>query len=368
MRIALVVERFEPSGGGVEHAVWQIARGLADSGDEVHVIARRAVDCPHVTVHHIPVPEFWQPLRVVQFSKRAHNAQRHAAFDIVHSFSRTIHQNVFHAGGGSHADYMRRNYSWGGAAARRLSPRHAVLLSMERRIFSDPKQTIQCVSEMVRKEIINRYGIPSTRLPVIHYGVDPDHFDPDRNSAIRPTLRSQWNAVDATVWLLAGSGWHRKGLDTALKALAQTREKNSHLWIAGRDSPRPWKKQAEKLGVGNRVRFLGPRDDLEKIYAAADGLLLPTRYDAFGLVCLEAAASGIPVITSRAAGAAELLADAGTVLENPEDVTGFAEAMDQLSDPNRRAQLGNVGRRRAQNHDWTSHVQRLRALYGRIRP
>ena len=367
MRIALVVERFEPSGGGVEHAVWQIARGLADSGDEVHVIARRAADCRHVTLHRVSVPAFWQPVRVSRFSKRAGEEQRRSTFDIVHSFSRTRHQDVFHAGGGSHADYMRRNYGRVGSTARRLSPRHAVLLAIERRIFSDPSQTIQCVSEMVRSEIALRYGIPSTRLPVIHYGVDPHRFDPNRNASARPTLRSQWGAVDATVWLLAGSGWHRKGLDTALAALARTRDETAQLWIAGRDATPSWQRRADRLGVGSRIRFLGPRGDIEQIYAAADGLLLPTRYDAFGLVCLEAAASGIPVITSGAAGAAELLQDAGSVVSDPEDISGFAEAMDRLSDPKLRARLGNVGRQRAQDHDWPSHVGKLRSLYARIR-
>lgn len=366
MRIALVVERFEPS-GGVESAVWHIAEGLAEAGDEVHVVARRAIECKHVTLHHVPVSDFWQPVRVSRFSSQAHKELRDSRFDIVHSFSRTRHQDVFHAGGGSHADYMRRNYGRAGATARRLSPRHAVLLSIERRIFRDPNQTIQCVSEMVRNEITLRYGTPSTRLPVIHYGVDTRRFDPDRNAHMRPALRSELGAIDATVWLLAGSGWHRKGLDTALEALSRTQDERAQLWVAGRDTPRAWERRAERLGVGSRVRFLGPRDDIENLYVAADGLLLPTRYDAFGLVCLEAAAAGIPVLTSGTAGAAELLADAGSVIEDPEDVTGFVEAMDRCADPNVRARFGNTGRLRAQEHDWTAHVRKLRALYSRVR-
>ncbi len=161
MRIALVVERFEPAGGGVEHAVWQIAHGLAQAGDEVHVIARRTAPCKAVTLHPVSVPSFWQPLRVSAFSRRAGREARRAGhgFDVVHGFSRTVHQDVFHAGGGSHAHYMARTYGKFGATLRRASPRHAALLGLERRIFADRSQTVQCVSEMVRAEICQRFGV-----------------------------------------------------------------------------------------------------------------------------------------------------------------------------------------------------------------
>ena len=140
------------------------------------------------------------------------------------------------------------------------------------------------------------------------------------------------------------------------------------LWVAGSDAIAPWQRLAARLGVAERVRFVGARNDLERFYAAADGLLLPTRYDAFGLVCLEAAAAGIPIVTSRAAGAAELLAEAGAIVEDPEDAAGFAAQLDRLSDPSLRARLGASGRSLAAEHGWDLHVERLRALYRRVRP
>ena len=118
--------------------------------------------------------------------------------------------------------------------------------------------------------------------------------------------------------------------------------------------------------MAERVRFLGPRTDLERVYAACDGLLLPTRYDAFGLVCLEAAAAGRPVVTSATAGASELVADAGVVVDDAEDAAGFAAALDTLSDPARRHELGEAGRVVAQQHGWKSHVETLRALYAQV--
>jgi UDP-glucose:(heptosyl)LPS alpha-1,3-glucosyltransferase len=371
MRVALVVERFEPAGGGIEHAVWQIAHGLARAGDEVHVIARRGSDSRAATLHRVEVPSFWQPLRVARFSQRAGAEARREAhgFEIVHSFSRTVEQDIFHAGGGSHAHYMKRAYGGLGATLRRASPRHAALLGLERRIFADQTQTVQCVSEMVRSEIAERFGVSPGRMTVIPYGVDLDRFqpgDPDKRGSDSEDLRQQLSAGDATVWLLAGSGWRRKGLDTALRALALSGDARAHLWIAGSDAPAPWQRLAGKLGVAARVHFLGARRDIEVVYRAADALLLPTRYDAFGLVCLEASACGLPVVTSGAAGAAELVAKAGSVIADPEDVQGFADAMERLSDASLRRRLGEIGVEIAASNDWDAHVQKLRALYRKV--
>lgn len=366
MRIALVVERFEPSGGGVERVVWRVAHGLAEAGDEVHVIAARAVDSSAIQLRRVSVPTFWQPLRVAAFARRVGKLVRQERFDVVHSFSRTLQQDVFHGGGGCHAEYMRSTYGRLGAASRRLSPRHALLLEIERRIFNDPNQIVQCVSGMVRDEITARYGVPAQRLPVVPNAVDAEHFAPEPHARARQEERAHLRASDATVWLLAGSGWRRKGLDTALRALAQAGDRDAQLWVAGHDDVEPWLRLADRLGVTDRVRFLGARSDVERVYAAADGLLLPTRYDAFGLVLLEAAAAGLPVVTSGRAGAAELFETGATVVADPEDVAGFARAIDALADPRLRATLGEEGRRIAQRHGWKPHVEALRSLYAQV--
>jgi len=363
MRIALVVERFEPRGGGVESAAWQIAHGLASAGDDVHVFSRQAGDTSAVTLHRVSASAFWQPLRVVLFSSRTQRALRGSTFDVVHSFSRTRRQDIFHAGGGSHAEYMRLTYGFLGALLRRASPRHALQLSFERRIFADPRQLIQCVSPMVRNDIARGYGVPQERLVVIPYGVDSQQFSPENHRSEREGIRRQWSAGRNTVWLLAGSGWHRKGLDTALRALAACEPRSQVLWVAGRDRTRAWRRLADRLGVADRVHFLGARTDMPRIYAAADGLILPTRYDAFGLVLLEAAASGLPVITSGSAGAASFLASAGVVIPQAGDVDGFTSALNRLANPTQRRKLGDRGREIALRHGWPDTIDQLRTLY-----
>lgn len=368
-RIALVVERFEPRGGGVEGVAWNVAHGLAAAGDEVVVVARRArpPEREGVRVERVFAPAAWQPARVLLFSRAAARAGRAARCDLVHSFSRTRRQDVYRAGGGSHADYMERAYGRAGARARRASPRHAVLLAIEARVFADPSQTIQCNSQMVSEALRDRHGVPEARLVVIENGVDLGRFHPALREGERARVRAEIGAApEVPAWLLAGSELHRKGCDTALRALAAGGPGDAELWVCGRDEPGPWRALAEGMGVAGRVRFLGPRGDLERVYAAADALLLPTRYDAFANVCLEAAASGLPVVTSGANGAARWLGDAGLVVEDPEDAAGFAKALGTLADPALRARLGAAARARAETRSWARHVEELRALYARL--
>lgn len=356
MKIALVIERFEPAGGGMEAVAWQVAHGLARAGDEVHVVARRAVESHAVSLRLVDVRSRWQPLRVSHFARAAAQAAPRADFDVVHAFSRTLEQDLYRAGGGSHADYMERVYPAWGRRLRRWTPRHARLLGIEQRIFEDESQMIQCGSELVRGEIAGRFGVPERRLATIYNGVDSARFRP-----------SEGPALDAApVWLFAGSGWRRKGLDTALAALAAG-PKEARLQVAGRDATPAWERMAAGLGIADRVSFLGPQSDMATLYTQVDGLLLPTRYDAFANVCLEAAASGLPVVTSGTNGSSELLRDAAVVVQDPEDVTGFAAALERLADSALRAEFGRRARTIAESHDWASHIDQLRDLYRKLR-
>ncbi|MCG8587857.1 MAG: glycosyltransferase family 4 protein [Proteobacteria bacterium] len=361
MRIGLVVERFDPRGGGVEQAAWETAHALAEAGDDVQVVARRAART-RLAVHRVSVSEGWQPWRVLAFSRRAHRLLERLGVEFVHSFARTRHQHLYRAGGGSHAAYMARTYGPVGCALRRASPRHAVLLRLEAGVFGDAAQRIQCASSRVRDEIADRYGVAADRFAVLPNGVDTERFHPTRHAAAARALRQQEGGPQRA-WLFAGSGWRRKGLDTALRALAAEGDPETHLWVAGRDAPGPWQTRAQSLGLAGRVRFLGERDDLEVVLAAADGLLLPTRYDAFANVCLEAAASARAVVTSGVSGSAEWLGEGARVVTNPEDADGFAQALASLAAPEPRAAMGETGRKRARELTWQAHAERLRRLY-----
>ncbi|MCP5059685.1 MAG: glycosyltransferase family 4 protein [bacterium] len=365
MRIALVIERFEP-GGGVEGAAWATAHALHAEGDDVHVVCRRGAAPAGPTPRLVRVSASWQPWRVLSFSRAAATSAPRGEYDAVHAFSRTRHQDVYRTGGGCHAAYMERAYGAVGASWRRFTPRHATILRIEGAVFRDTSQWVQCNSDMVRSEILDRYPVDPERIVVIPNGVDLERFRPHTDPTERDALRQELDSADRLVWLLVGHGHRRKGIDTAIRALAGLPEQTSVLWIAGREQE-PARALAAELGVADRVRLLGRERDPAELYAAADAFILPTRYDAFANVCLEAAASGLPVVTSGANGAAAWLGEAGLVVTNPEDVEGFSEALARLADAETRVALGGAARAKAETRSWADHVRDLHALYAKVK-
>ena len=123
---------------------------------------------------------------------------------------------------------------------------------------------------------------------------------------------SRWPCLRATFARL------RKNLDTVLQALVGA--SGVHLAVVGAREGSPYPALAERLGVADRVHFLGFRRDMAQIMQAVDIFVFPSRYEPFGIVVLEAMASGVPVILAATVGAAEVVTpDCGVVLPDPED-------------------------------------------------
>jgi UDP-glucose:(heptosyl)LPS alpha-1,3-glucosyltransferase len=361
MRAAIAIESFRPGPGGVEAAAFALATELGRRGVELTVLCREAVpDAPvGVRVQRLGGPTFWQPLRVLAFSRRAARAAAGLELDVVQTFSRTRHQDVYRAGGGSHAAYMERVYARPGL--QRFSPRHALLLAIEAAVFADASQIVLCNSRFVADEIARRHGVPPGRLEVIYNGVDLERFHPRLRAAAALRLRTELG-VDGPVALFAGSGFARKGLDRAIAGLARSGAKGT-LLVAGAGDAADFRAQAESLGVGARVRFLGLRADLPALCAAADLFVLPTRYDPFANACLEAMAAGAPVATTLDNGAAELIEPGTSGFLCADD---FAPAFRALEDPARLREMGASARRTAERFTWSAHADAVLALWGRL--
>jgi UDP-glucose:(heptosyl)LPS alpha-1,3-glucosyltransferase len=151
-----------------------------------------------------------------------------------------------------------------------------------------------------------------------------------------------------------------------MHALARPEVGSHRLWIAGRDDVGPWKRRATRLGIADRVRFLGVRRDLDVLYQAVDAMVLPTRYDPFANVTLEAAASGLAIVTSSANGAAEWLGDAVRVVEDIDDPAALASALAGFNDSDERQKAGEILALKVREFGWARHVERLEEEYDRI--
>src|SRR5207248_2812450 len=228
-------------------------------------------------------------------------------------------QDVYRAGEGAHRAYLEAMASRGG---RRVH--HAVTLALERRVFARTPQIV-AISRRSADDIARHYAVPPPRLSVVYNGVDLERFPPALRARHRDAARADAD-VPATAYamLFAGSGFERKGLSTAIRALAHLGDGGARLLVLGRGDAAPYRRLAGELGVAGRVVWLGARPDIERWYAAADVLVLPTRYEPFGNVHLEALASGLPVVTSAVAGGAEVVDDRCGAVVASDDAAGFA--------------------------------------------
>jgi len=361
-----LIERFIPAAGGVENFAWHVAHELLRQGEEVSVVARASDPSSEVPVEPLRVPTAWQPARVLAFTSGAARRVRSKPFEVVHSFARTHFQDLYRAGGGSHHDYLRRNHLGASLSLRHFSPRHRVLLALEERVFRRSNQRIQCASRLVADALQRDHGVDPSRILLLPNAVHAEDFSNPRARADGLRLRAQLDPEAERIWLLAGSGWRRKGLETALKALARNGDEGARLWVAGRDDPSPWRRKASALGITDHVRFLGLRSDMPAVYAAADAAILPTRYDPFANATLEAAAAGLPIVTTAANGASEWLASDAFVIAEPHDDQAFASALSALTDVDSRLARGERLAQRAREFDFPSHVRALRAEYSAI--
>lgn len=193
---------------------------------------------------------------------------------------------------------------------------------------------------------VERLSTPSFWQPlrVRAFDRNVERFAPERHRDDRQAIRTEFGTGDATVWLFVGSGWQRKGLDIAIEALAGVEDANTQLWVVGRDHPRRWRKLARRLGVESRTRFLGECKDLERYYAAA----------------------GLPVVTSKNAGASERFESCGRVVHDCANPLAYAQVMNDLAGKEPRAELGAKALSMARQHDWGRHVAKLRALDLRV--
>ncbi len=259
-----------------------------------------------------------------QFIAGAEAVLRRENFDCVLSLERGVPADVYRAGDGVHAAWIANWRRWGRWWKRLFAGRgafHAALLAADRSSL-DPGRTRRVIvnSEMVRDEIVARFAFPRDRIHLVRNGLEVDRF----RSGNRQRLREAWQIPgEACVLFFAGSGWERKGLAWLRRAVAGLPREHFVLIVAGRGR-RPWH-------PGANERYVGPltRSEMPDALAAADLLVFPTLYDPCANACLEALAAGLPVITTRQNGAAELIAEGinGSVVASPDRTRELATAI-----------------------------------------
>jgi UDP-glucose:(heptosyl)LPS alpha-1,3-glucosyltransferase len=315
MRVAFIRQRYNPF-GGAERFVERAAAALRAQGAAITVIAR---DWSSVEGAAMPDLVRCDPFHVGRlwrdrsFAATVCRLVARGHYDLVQSHERLDCCDVYRAGDGVHAQWLENRARVRSAAARALdalNPYHAYVVAAERRMFASAGlRAVICNSRMVRDEIVRRFGVPAEKLHVVYNGIDLERFHPRLRDEHRAAQRGLLGVRgDEPVYLLVGSGFERKGAAPLLDAFARLGPSGGRLVIVGKDRlQRAMERRAAAAGVARRVTFTGGKADVRPYYAAADCFVLPTLYDPFPNAAIEALACGLPVVTSTASGAAELI-------------------------------------------------------------
>jgi UDP-glucose:(heptosyl)LPS alpha-1,3-glucosyltransferase len=360
MKVAVVCRPFSFH-GGVETATAGLLHALLAAGHEVELISTaRQPDVPGVPVRRVPVLRHPSVLRLLSFALAARRAGRRGGYDIVQSHERGLSQDVYRAGEGSHRAYLEAMGRHAG-----LDPHHRVVCALERRIFRlRAARHIVAISAGGKAEIQERYDTDPEHLTVVYNGVDLERFHPDNRARHRASTRAALG-ITARAWmaLFVGSGFERKGLGPLLSAFARMADEDSRLVVAGKGNVPRYQALAARLGIDEQVTWTGPQRDVEKLYAAADVVALPARYEPFGNVHLEALASGVPVLSSARAGGSELIraGDNGWVVDDVIPAR-IADGLDRLRDGD-PVRLSEAARRSAEPFTYAAQMDGLAAVY-----
>ena len=383
LKIAIVLDRLLPSRGGESYFSW-LAQELCERGHEVHVFSRvtEETDGKKYQIHHIPVWRYPRSLRVLSFLRNSARAIQLYDLDIIHGVEGTLVMNIFNPHEGVEKAYLKQEFLSISNRAhylykflkRYLTPYHYLKVWIQKRQYlSSRVKRIIAISEMVKRDIVQYYGIPEGRITVVFNCVDLDRFHPSNREICRNPKRKALG-IDPGILLLTfvSNNYRLKGIVPLLHALALLRQRFQKtplgLLILGRGQKGRYFKLARSLGISDLVYFLGSVEKIEQYYAASDIYVHPTYYDSCSLAVLEALASGLPVITSRFNGAADIIIsnEGGVVLENPADIETLADSIAYYFDAERREKARLITRRWMEQYSPDGHIKKMLGIYYEI--
>jgi UDP-glucose:(heptosyl)LPS alpha-1,3-glucosyltransferase len=370
-----MISRYYNRQGGTSRCLAELAE-RAGREHAVDVFAHEILDGEDAPVRFVGVPMRLRPLwaQGPTFERAVKERLDGRAYDVVHAHEGANVGADIYTAHSCYAAWLRQRRAEAGVRglASHVYPPHVIRLGLIRRGMRERSSLIIAVSGRVRDELIEELAVDPQRIAVVHNGTDTDDFRPPRTreeafaQLEEPHLRDRAGAL---VLLFVAYEFRKRGLERLIRALAQLEDARVEVWVIGRDDPAPFRRLAAQLGVADRLRFLGHRAVVRPYFQAADALVLPTEYEAFGLVILEAMACGRPVLTSRRAGAAELVTDGreGLLLDDPHDVEELVCGLRGLvGDDARRRTMGAAARRVAERHSWDAVWRRTADIYERV--
>ena len=376
LRIVVVLDRLDPSYGGLESWADQWTRWLVKRGHDVHVAAFDVAPdgaAPGVISHVLPHASgrLARAAEVEKFLRRRNP-------DIVHDLGVGWRYDILQPQAGSRLTNARLDLLSLGRRARferRLSPWYARRImefrALEKRQFGPGPGIVIAVSRLVRDDLLHRYDLDPGRIRLVYNGVDLGRLAGLDARDCRDSLRRSLGLRDQVLFLFIGHNFRLKGLGPSLEALSllQRTGRSCHLAVVGRGPREEYQAMARRLGVFERVTFHGFAHDVRPFLFGADAFVLPTFHDACSLAVGEAWACGLPVITTRFNGAAELMTSGvqGWVLDDPRDARELARRMESLLDPGLRNAMSVAARELGSGQSLENNFARIEEILRQVR-
>lgn len=342
MKVLIVILHADSTRGGAESYAVKLFHKLIEAGHDVFIASasfESSIDpARRIQLEHAGLT------RVGRFKGFLRSLDEHCAstpYDIVHSMLPVNRCDVYQPQAGLESVTIKS------AGLSRLGNRRRALMArVEAKLLAD-RTLVLCASRQAASLI------PDANTDLLFTSPDDTRFV--------PRLREEHGRGARATFI--GQDFARKGLDVALRAVAQIDGLELH--VVGKDEPAPYKQIAQQLGVADRVKWLGARSDVPDILAASDVFIFPTRHEPFGMVIVEAMLMGVPPVVSGVAGAAEVVRDGidGRVITG-ENAGDWASAIHDVLTHREGMSAACLSRRAELSYD--SHLQKLIGIYERV--
>lgn len=304
MRVAIIHTKLVQR-GGTESYLIDLIRTFTQQGDQVDLYVTKA-DKDHPLLEQINLKTIStalmpRPFLHFYFAKKIAYAVANRSYDLIISLTRTFGQHIAICGG-THLGHLAKKIK------HQVSLKDKMQIYLDRECFQNTPKIV-AHSRLIQKELRRYYSVPTDKTHLLYPPINVDQFTQELH-AKKTALREKYGiSKNKKVLLFPSTGHHRKGLYLLLQAMQQLPVNQFELIVAG--------SQLNQNMLPANVRSVGFVNNMAELYAAVDFMILPSYYEPFGLVVIEALQCGVPVIVSGYVGAKDFItAKEGIVLSD----------------------------------------------------
>lgn len=367
-RVAILKPTLSAS-GGLEKYCLRIAHALKKANNEVFFITQNTNEFKNFDfpIHSCKTYSWPPSVKLEQYNQQADLWVNQNKPDIVFGMERTRHQTHYRAGNGCHRAYLDSRLFSDGYLKHLLckyNPLHRKILEIEKSTFEfSGIKKIFTNSQLVKNQILSFYNTDENKIKVIHNGVEWHEFAPHFSETFankEQNFQKLFAKTDCFQFLFIGNGFFRKGLKPLLESLGKISRRDFQLHIVGKDKNILFfQKLTQKLKLENNVIFWGSQKSVVDFYKIADCVVIPSYYDPFANVTVEALAMGVYVISSTANGGCEVIHDNGDLFDLSTDNQQLVEKLSRAFKYPKTLQSAINIRQNIKNLDFSIQLQTL---------